>query len=120
MDEVCLEKPLRLLRYIKALSKLTFTSVKSYERYETTLWIHRLRGGGGLEAPLLGEASEEDFLLRFTLPEEPIEPKLSDDLDCWLDKEAEKPALKSEITNEDGETLLLENFQNIPPAFGHF
>ena len=77
-------------------------------------------GGGGLEAPLLRDASEENFLFRFTLPEEPIKPEVFDDLDCWLDKGGKTPALKSEITNEDGETLLLENFQNIPPAFGHF
>ncbi len=46
MDDICLEKPLRLLRYIKALFELKFTSVKSYERYEKTLWIEPLRGGG--------------------------------------------------------------------------
>ena len=119
MDDICLDKTLRLLRYIKALSELKFTGVKSYERYEKTLWIEHLRVGG-MEAPLLGDASKEDFLFRFTLPEEPIEPKPSDDLDRWLDKGGEDPILKTAITDENGETLFLEKFPDIPPAFEEF
>ena len=80
----------------------------------------RLFAGGGLEAPLLGDASEENFLFRFTLPEEPIEPKPSGDLDLWLDKGGEDPILKTAIADENGETLFLEKFPEIPPAFEEF
>lgn len=68
----------------------------------------------------MGDASEEDFLLRFTLPEEPPEPKPSDELNCWLHKSGEKPTLKTEVTDESGETLLLEDFPEIPLAFEEF
>jgi hypothetical protein len=75
---------------------------------------------GGDEAPLLGDASEEGFVFRFTLPEKPIEPNPSDELDRWLDKAGKEPTLKTEITDENGETLLLKDFPEIPSAFEEF
>ena len=68
----------------------------------------------------MGDVSEEDFLFRFTFPEEPIKPTPSDELDRWLDKGGEDPILKTEIADENGEMLFLENFPEIPPAFYEF
>ena len=118
--DIFVEKSVRLFRYIEALVELSSANVKSYERYEKTLWLDHLRVGDNCEAPVLGDASEEGFLFRFSLPNVPTKPIPSDTLARWLDTDRKDLALKSEITDKRGNVLRLEDFPEISTAFEVF
>ena len=118
--DIFVEKSVRLFRYIEALVELSSANVKSYERYEKTLWLDHLRVGDHCEAPVLGDVSEEGFLFRFSLPNIPIKPNPPNALARWLDTDRKDLALKSEITGKLGRVLRLEDFPEIPTAFEVF
>ena len=118
--DIFVEKSVRLFRFIKALMELSSANVKSYERYEKTLWLDHLRVGKHCEAPVLGDASEEGFLIRFSLPNIPTKPIPPDALARWLDTDRKDLALKSEITDKRGKVLRLEDFPEILTAFEGF
>ena len=126
------DKYLQIFNYLKEFSKLRSKAIRDIDVQETQypekLWLNEILEDESFDNVIRPNFNEDnDHWLRIVKPKEPLEPqfpKLSENLEKWVDKSSLledtcTPKLKSTL-KVNGETLSIESFPEVKKELNEY